>query len=828
MKRIKTLFLVSLLILSVAFFSIPGVKAMYWWTNECDDVNEWDEYKFGTGTASTDSSDYVEETGSVKISVTAAGSWIVLYDESVQVPTMSNYTYYFGSYVKVTELSSSSEPDNFPSFCIGNGTYPGGNYWAGVGFYKNNSGFNVYTMKDSIRREGGSTDYALNQWLKVEVLYTTVGIDVYVNDDLEVQDSLARPNCKPTTFFLKSDVGAGDTPPNTAKFDFCYVDSERGGHACSSVEVTITNMDAGNWVFAEKKYYDFQAVYSHKNASGNASKYIDTTKIGFTDGQHWINATYDVSNETFSLESGENAVNLKAGSVTESGQNLTVVFEIYFESGIFDALDVDIYMDCNDTAGIEDGWRIMALDYFNIYNLGGRATLETSGSAGRIVGGDVFELYAQNNSWAQANMTFRKLQSVHMLYYIWVDNQRTWDDWETDTIIIKMGVDYCVNDTWLEGWSVYLEQYEGWIAGGRMRLRWNVKWFYRGVQITSEYMNSFPMVNETGDTGIPAQTSFIVDLWFRKVNASSSIGGRITSEYYAMVDGSNSWLRWATGSNWGVEIQNITQSMFFADLVDADDNIISCRQIEMMRTWVKLEQGANAHDVRVELRDYDLFDMVTAIGKMEGIDTPIFITTKTPHMPQGGFLGALWAALNGLFSALAEALGPPLLASWNTFVSFLDTIASWLGAPNFFSDLSTFIGNIIDWFADSIGYVVSLLTSTFLFLAEIMGKFVSVLSQIITQWISVVQTFIGFLDGAYTSGINVWNDLGMTNWLMVGAILYPLYLVFLWEEEGLDAVISQLKFIMDVLAMLIHGFITVIQVTINVIGRIIEAIPIVE
>jgi len=68
--------------------------------------------------------------------------------------------------------------------------------------------------------------------------------------------------------------------------------------------------------------------------------------------------------------------------------------KIYFQDTILDAYDVNVSLWCNDTYGAYDDWEVIEADYFNIYNLGGRANYTITGSAGRTTGGDVFEIYA--------------------------------------------------------------------------------------------------------------------------------------------------------------------------------------------------------------------------------------------------------------------------------------------------------------------------------------------------------------------------------------------------------------------------------------------------
>ena len=269
--------------------------------------------------------------------------------------------------------------------------------------------------------------------------------------------------------------------------------------------------------------------------------------------------------------------------------------------------------------------------------------------------------------------------------------------------------------------------------------------------------------------------------------------------------------------------------MFFITLKDAQNNTLHTQQIKMVKITCKLYSHVHYGTMPYHsISDYDVFDLTFGSDPLEGIQTPVFDETKVPVMPQGGFLGAVVSALSSLAKGLSDVFGPAILALWLIFVAFLDTIAGLFGAPKFFTNLFNFIGNIISWFVTSIGYVVSMLLSMFLFLGATMGKMVNTLTSVVNVFVSMIQKFFFVLDQGWGGASSLWDTLNLGMWVTLAAILYPIYLLYLWEEEGLDAVISQLKFIMDVLAMLIHGFITVIQITIDVIGRIIEAIPIVE
>jgi len=253
-------------------------------------------------------------------------------------------------------------------------------------------------------------------------------------------------------------VGVGSTEYGVEKlrgiidevkiYNYSFTDDEIYAefHNSQNYDVDITDMEGcGNWVFAEEKYYTFQTKYRDSDSYED----LDTCKFAFTDGVSWVNASYDVSANEYTLESGADIARLKDGSITIADANLLqVTFLIYFKNRVLDAYNVDIWMWCNDTTGATTGWQILAMDYFNIYNLGGHSTLTSSGDAGRSIGGDVFDLYAYNNSWVDVSMIFRDLQHVKMLPLITYTNELAILNWS-----LTFYMDYCVgdSDTWVKG-----------------------------------------------------------------------------------------------------------------------------------------------------------------------------------------------------------------------------------------------------------------------------------------------------------------------------------------------------------------------------------------
>jgi hypothetical protein len=97
--------------------------------------------------------------------------------------------------------------------------------------------------------------------------------------------------------------------------------------------------------------------------------------------------------------------------------------------------------------------------------------------------------------------------------------------------------------------------------------------------------------------------------------------------------------------------------------------------------------------------------------------------------------------------------------------------------------------------------------------------------------LSVIATlgyFSRIMDGTIGGAGNLWNQLNVWQWFQVALVFYPLYLVILWEEEGMDAVVKQLVLIWGIAAWLFGFFITIISAMVNLIGNVIESIPVVE
>lgn len=618
----------------------------------------------------------------------------------------------------------------------------------------------------------------------------------------------------------------------------------------ANIDVTISNMEGcGDWVFAEERYYDFEARVL-------TSFTLDTIKIAFTDGANWVNATWDSVEDIYSLDSGSDVAILQAGSNSTSAQITTVIFPIYFQNTILDTLNVDIYLYANATNGEECAWALGATDYFSIYNLGGEFSLADPytwaggsdnpynpyyegenpfGHSGRTEGGQLLEIYAgtdgghvNNISYVRYEQTWRNLQSVHMLVSLDPRYNNTYGDVNPDNNRYNnigfwlFGIDYCINDTWVSGFyasmtmvSCGVHATNPWtdINYWNMSVLWATYWSGSEDQIRNDHILAFNEVDGP-------YARFWVDLWFDVENSSTVVAGRVNSYYHAF------WtnLIGQSGRILGKEV-----SPFATTLRDINGEATSASQIEMMKFWYEIYQvnltWANLHRiVKVEAINYQF-----APDVMQGIDEPILVETKDPAVGyQWGFFEPLRQALMALGAMIVEALGPALLSFWNIFVAFLDTIFTWIGYPGAFSQFIAVLTSAWEWFITSLGYVVDLLVQSFLFLASGMEKFISLVITATTNFILVIQGVWNMLDSGWGMTASLWDTLQLETWIIIGCILYPIHLVFLWDEQGLGVVINEITFLVGIIAFLIKGFLTTIDFFINLIFGIIEKIPVAE
>ena len=165
---------------------------------------------------------------------------------------------------------------------------------------------------------------------------------------------------------------------------------------------------------------------------------------------------------------------------------------------------------------------------------------------------------------------------------------------------------------------------------------------------------------------------------------------------------------------------------------------------------------------------------------------------------------------------------------WSTFVDFLDTIAAMFGAPKFFTNLFVWMAELLGYLVESAGYIGTMATSLFSLIGALLGHFLTIMAEIISTAVNTITMITDMMAGGYGVGVDLWETFGIGQWITIAIIFYPLYLVILWDQEGMDAVIKQLTMMFGILSWLFDFFVQLIQFTIRLITTVIESIPVAE
>jgi len=634
------------------------------------------------------------------------------------------------------------------------------------------------------------------------------------NDDVTVQGGLAS-----TGIFYTDD------------FSSPAVDPPVGYSLTSDIEPDNSGDD---WVFTEWKYYTFQFTIPSYSYSGS----LDYVYIGFEEiltssgtvgFAAWSNGSYwDCAFNTVYESRNLAPIRVKTGSWSSDDDGTTITFPLWFTKSCLDIWAdncVDVLAWFNDTTGYESGWDTVAYNYFRIYTDGGFSTTATfTGDAGVLPGGRDFSLFAYNDSYAYKDMIWRDLQHIKVMPTI---NFRA----GLQTFQVYYGFDYMLKDgSWCTGLNLRLEPdavaYTG-VFAADVWINMTAMWYYNNSLVKEDVLYMF-YHGEVYDAPDPGRWQFWIDLWFDNANASSVMGGRINAYEFPMKDESAIWLRWLS-SNWGVKDDVLKQSECMMPLWDSDGALISSEQIQFVKVHSALNVVPYDAEQFVAITDFSVFD--TTLSReptLKGISTPPWDETQMPVVGNTGVLGAIWSMFAGMGKWLSDNILFGGLALWPAFVSFLDTIAGWLGAPSGFSNLLTWLGTGWTWLVNSFTYALSLIFNIFLFLGSIMYAIITTLGEAIVAFVTMIGMIGGFLSGTVGGAGDLWNTLGISTWITIGIIFYPLYLIILWDQKGMDEVVKQLSMIVGILTWLKDLFMGLINLVLNLIGRIIESIPVVE
>lgn len=471
------------------------------------------------------------------------------------------------------------------------------------------------------------------------------------------------------------------------------------------------------------------------------------------------------------------------------------------------------------------------IGYLSLYNLGGFAELDVfRGVGGRPDGGGVFDLYASVGAGVRANMTYRNLQHYHALFHWYVNDNwaaiNSWWNWATvvhSSTNITFGVDYCVDGTWLEGWRVDIEKTEGAagtfiLANSQAWIELTAYWYNRGVYVKNETFYAW-YESYRGANTESTQTGLWIDLWFNKVNASTTIGGRISAEHYGMQE--KGWGPW---TNWGPTNSTATSSMFFGDLLDAGGAVMSCTEITLMKVWSRIDSDDIIY--KHWLRHFEVESIEKEPGSMRGINTPPPVTTTTPDIAVTGFWSAVAANLGEDIERLFEGVGV-------FTVSAVDYIGGFIGFPKIMSSFLSITDAAWGYFVTimSEGYIFGVIGNIFTVVTSTFGHFIYWITKLITAWNNVFTIVWSILDGTtelISGAQNIWALIGWDTWVeavpLFALIVWMSSLDSRWRANGrqgwLGFLFADIKIITDVLSFFVHAAQVVIDLSVGMVLRI--------
>lgn len=622
---------------------------------------------------------------------------------------------------------------------------------------------------------------------------------------------------------------------------YAIVFGELGGDERMIVDASLDVEGCGNWVFVNERYYNWTLIVWH---AVNADQ-INLAQIGFSvntrQGLVRNVLSYDTVNWTVSYEPSNitdyNIVPVRTvpGNVSYSSDWSTAYFQfkIYFTQDCLDEYlnGFDFQARVTDLQGYDTGWNTIISRAFKIYNKGGFSIgAYTTGPAGINVGKTPFSFWAQNLSYAYNDLYYRDLVHIKLCPSVVALLGRS-------TFYLTYGLDYCIQGDSVE-WVTGIKVILGAVAvtiGSERWWNWTVSWFYQGNFVRQDTLMTFERAGihiiPYEDSSLVAECKLWVDLWFDNANGSTVVAGRVAAFEWPMTNSAPEYVRYLN-SNWGPMDDQPTSSEFLASIMASDNSTVEpSAKIKMIKYWSSVEVPADDEEQLVYVLDFNVWDLTFSqppFPPLTGIQTPVFDPPNMPDMPGGGFMGALFSGIQYLGKMLGDNMLFGGLGIWPTFVAFLDTVAGLFGAPGGFTNLMAWLSANLSYLWVSLSYVGSLFLSIFLFLASILDYIILLVAQAVLTFANIITSIVSMLTGAYGTGANLWEALGIWNWIMVGLIVYPIYLVILWDEEGFDAVINQLMFLFNVLNMLAHFFMSFIQMILGAIHTVVEAIPVVE
>lgn len=565
-------------------------------------------------------------------------------------------------------------------------------------------------------------------------------------------------------------------------------------HTIPEISLSINGKSNGTYWLFKGEVYNLTAVMNN----------TDIAAFNFTDGVHTMLFYYNnftksqrlyVYNATGTLVN-ENVVTGISTSKSYNETETTISYKFILNLNIVDSQNKTVYYElsyCNSTTYSPLIVVSNPSDLsFNIYNLGGLVSYVLSGDGNRVSGGSPFEIYATNSSlvngtMAYSEMIYRRLQSVHMLVELNTDNKIEADHLEplVNVGYYEVGFDYKLDgheeDEWLTGWSarVYISEINVGTYGASSDSAYTaltVLWYNRGDFVRGDqYLYSYHWgYDKTAFPTHRESITFWADLWFDKANSSTVFGGRINTEYYGYYEDGSSW--WFGYGGFRPLMGNVTASMVFGNVIDDDGNILSSKNIGLVRVWEKVAKTASAGDADTyTVKPFQVFSLKVAQDRMDGIDTPVFIEPKQLNL--GGY--SIFDPLLGAFGGIGSVISGALFGMGKVMIGGIDTILSWVGLPygtfsgfvNFvmiiFTSLIGSMANVISMISKSLTLITTFLTTIITFVDYIISIILFFGVDIFSIPLQIIALFIAVLNGGIINFYGITLDFTPYAQLMV-------------------------------------------------------------
>lgn len=609
---------------------------------------------------------------------------------------------------------------------------------------------------------------------------------------------------------------------------------------------TLYNSDGSvndGWIFRGETY----KVDSYfRNAS--------TFTLSFTDGEHDIEFEYNDATQRLSVNSDDQfIIGDYYFNITHYTSGITkATWGFIPNTNIVDISNTTLYYSLYyaPTDSIMSGSTEIT---FNIYNLGGYAYYDFVGDGGRTIGGTPFQLYATDaslNSTARAEQVFRKLQ--HISFLMELDMSNEWEDGNGEFDIdagvgyVDIGIDYRLNSTWVEGFKIriYVQDADVGHHDGGVDHDW-VEWsvdFYNydpntglSQNLKSEliYTNHWGYEHENYNPDYYNRTStqFWIDLWFDKVNASTTVGAQVNAYYHGMKEQGSSW--WFGYGDFIPMISNYGRAKFLDDVYDEGGNITNIQKFDLIKFYIEVGKVniTDGNDETWEITAIEDMHREQAIDRMEGIDEPTFVETKVLDMPQGGFINALKSALGNIANSISQGIFFTMMSLW----SGVGWVAELMGLKQWFDSLSIMLRNIATaslQFMDEL--TIALLNSAILIeqITRLISAGVTRYVFVITAFITSIMGWYGYIIQMFSGGgifnIDIWTSLNLEDIFILLMHLSPIWWINRLNESDhfIETLQGDLRFIIMLVTGLFNFLASIIIVTMTLINILLGMLPI--